>query len=79
MYIAKTKALISFAVICAFVFAYVDCWFSHEEPHIFKKKTLRKLAHAIHGFFSAVKNKNFIRKKMTFFTFLLKTEIVGTC
>ena len=29
----KTKALISFAVtaklICAFVFAYADCWFSH--------------------------------------------------
>ena len=32
--VAKTKALISFAVtaklICVFVFAYVDCWFSHE-------------------------------------------------
>ena len=31
---AKTKALISFAVtaklICVFVFAYADCWFSHE-------------------------------------------------
>ena len=31
---AKTKALISFAVtaklICAFVFAYADCWLSHE-------------------------------------------------
>ena len=30
---AKLKALISFAVtvklICAFVFAYADCWFSH--------------------------------------------------
>ena len=30
---AKTKALISFAVtaklICAFVFAHADCWFSH--------------------------------------------------
>ena len=30
---AKTKALISFAItaklICAFVFAYADCWFSH--------------------------------------------------
>ena len=34
MRVAKTKALISFAVtaklICAFVFAYADCWFSHE-------------------------------------------------
>ena len=31
---AKTKALISFAVtaklICAFVFAYAKCWFSHD-------------------------------------------------
>ena len=36
--VAKTKALISFAVtaklICAFVFAYVDCWFSHVAAHI---------------------------------------------
>ena len=34
MRVEKTKALISFAVtaklICAFVFAYADCWFSHE-------------------------------------------------
>ena len=34
MCIAKTKQLISFAVtkklICAFGFAYADCWFSHE-------------------------------------------------
>ena len=33
MRVAKTKALISFAVtaklICAFVFAYADCWFSY--------------------------------------------------
>ena len=31
--VAKTKALISFAVtvklICTFVFPYTDCWFSH--------------------------------------------------
>ena len=36
--VAKTKALISFAVtaklICAFVFAYADCWFSHAAAHI---------------------------------------------
>ena len=35
--VAKTRALISFAVtaklICAFVFAYADCWFSHEATH----------------------------------------------
>ena len=37
--VAKTKALISFAVtaklICVFVFAYAYCWFSHEAAHIF--------------------------------------------
>ena len=36
--VAKTKALISFAVtatlICVFVFAYADCWFSHEAAQI---------------------------------------------
>ena len=36
--VAKTKALISFAVtaklISAFVFAYADCWFSHAAAHI---------------------------------------------
>ena len=39
MHVVKTKALISFAVtaklICVFVFAYGDCWFSHEAAHIF--------------------------------------------
>ena len=38
MRVAKTKALISFAVtaklICAFVVAYADCWFSHEAAQI---------------------------------------------
>ena len=36
--VAKTKALISFAVtaklICVFVFAYAKSWFSHNEAHI---------------------------------------------
>ena len=36
---AKTKALVSFTVtaklICVFVFAYADCWFSHAVAHIF--------------------------------------------
>ena len=36
--VAKTKALISFAVsaklICAFVFAYADGWFSHTAAHL---------------------------------------------
>ena len=36
--VAKTKALISFAVtaklICVFVFAYAKSWFSHDEAHM---------------------------------------------
>ena len=38
MRVAKKKALISFAVtaklICTFVFAYADCWFSHAAAHM---------------------------------------------
>ena len=38
--VAKTKAQISFAVtaklICAFVFAYANCWFSHEAAQMTK-------------------------------------------
>ena len=37
--VAKTKALISFAVtaklICVFVFAYADSWFSHEAAQLY--------------------------------------------
>ena len=36
--VAKTKALISFALtaklICVFVFACADCWFFHEAAHL---------------------------------------------
>ena len=44
IYVAKTKALISFAVIakliCIFVFAYAKRWFSHDGAHIeFQCKT----------------------------------------
>ena len=39
MYVAKTKALISFAVtvklICVFVFAYAKRWFSHDVAYLF--------------------------------------------
>ena len=42
--VAKTKSLISFAVtaklICAFVFAYADCWFSHAAAHLFVKDSV---------------------------------------
>ena len=45
--VAKTKALISFAVtaklICAFVFAYADCLFSHEAAHFFELYVLRNV------------------------------------
>ena len=38
MRVAKTKALISFAVtaklICVFVFAYADCLFTHEAAQL---------------------------------------------
>ena len=36
--VEKTKMLISFVVtvklICVFVFAYANCWFSHEAAHL---------------------------------------------
>ena len=39
LYVAKTKALISFAVtaklICVFVFKYAKCWFSHDAAQVF--------------------------------------------
>ena len=36
MRVAKTKALIITAkLICAFVFAYADCWFSHVVAQMF--------------------------------------------
>ena len=38
MYVAKTKALISFTftakLICIFVFVYGKCWFSHDAAQI---------------------------------------------
>ena len=49
MYVAKTKALISFAVtaklICVFVLAYVKCWFSHDVAHmcVFSATSPKKL------------------------------------
>ena len=44
MYVAKTKAQISFAVtaklICVFVFAYAKRWFCHDAAHICTVKLL---------------------------------------
>ena len=46
MYVAKTKALISFTVtaklICAFVFAYANRWFSHDAAHLLKLNVTSK-------------------------------------
>ena len=48
IYVAKTKALISFAVtaklICVFVFPYAKCWFSHEAAHILFVQKIMKNA-----------------------------------
>ena len=44
--VAKTKALTSSAVtakmICVFVFAYVDCWFSHAADHIIARREFKQ-------------------------------------
>ena len=66
MRVAKTKELTSFAItaklICAFVFAYADCWFSHAAAQLIKRVTddftfsLRKHLHAIYRFFLGCKN-----------------------
>ena len=43
---AKTKALISFAVtaklICVFVFAYLNCWFSHDAAQMPQSNDLKR-------------------------------------
>ena len=42
IHVEKAKALISFAVtaklICAFVFAYANCWFSDAANHLFSSR-----------------------------------------
>ena len=47
----KTKALISFAVtaklICVFVFAYADCWFSDAAAHLSSLDVLYVLQNSI--------------------------------
>ena len=34
--VAKTKVLVTAKLICVFVFAYAECWFSHEVAHVSK-------------------------------------------
>ena len=51
--VAKTKALISFAVtaklICAFVFAYADCWFYHVAAQLSFSGLICDILHLIPG------------------------------
>ena len=51
IHVAKTKALISFAVtaklICAFVFAQAFCWFSYAVAHIIFNKFLNQAIHIV--------------------------------
>ena len=39
--VAKTKGLTTANVICAFVFAYADCWFCHEVAHLSISRSIR--------------------------------------
>ena len=55
--VAKTKALISFAVtaklICVFVFAYTKSWFSHKETQIIVVEKVSEIIDLIlHNFFT---------------------------
>ena len=34
---SENKGAVTAKLICAFVFAYADCWFSHEEAHMLLK------------------------------------------
>ena len=54
--VAKTKVLISFAVtaklICAFVFAYANCWFSHAKAHLMILEASQENSVLYYGSFS---------------------------
>ena len=73
--VAKTKALISFAVtmklICVFVFACANCWFSHEAAQIL---LLQKYFRIIHFFMSIhhIHNLYFYKKWTNICTTLFK-------
>ena len=64
MHVAKTKALISFAVtaklICAFVFAYAKSRFSHNEAHIILFCAKEELSCSVISY-SAISVVNFLR------------------
>ena len=54
--VAKTKALISFAVtvklICVFVFTYADCWVSHEAAQVLLKYMIKNMCIHFYSFLS---------------------------
>ena len=52
--VVKTKALISYAIgawlICAFGFAYADCWFTDAAAQVFKTYIFSMVPEAKHSF-----------------------------
>ena len=72
IYVAKTKALIRFAVtaklICVFVFAYGKSRFSHDKARM-KRFVNTPLQHTANS--NSCKNDNFQMKKIWFFFLLL--------
>ena len=56
--VAKTKALISFAVtvqlICVFVFAYARFWFSHDAAHIILYKKIFNIRNSLMNCYNIV-------------------------
>ena len=85
--VVKTKALISFAVtaklICVFVFAYANCWFSHEAAQMVYPLEHRfyivKLGYAgVCLFFSLIQNRlwdSFVERIHTIYVLCKKKNI----
>ena len=62
--VANTKALISLAVtaklICAFVFEYIECWFSHDAAHLFVQSgQIHETLTGYKGIYGCLKNKRY--------------------
>ena len=77
---AQTKALISFAVtaklICAFVFAYADCWFSHEAAQFLTNDIYAAVPSGTMQFPNkAISLINLVDSKTSYFSITLIAEI----
>ena len=78
IHVAKTKALISFAV-TALWFRICKCYTKYKSnTNCIWQRITKTCPCNIQRFFSAVKCKNYIAKCLKFLVFLLKTYIVGT-